>query len=111
MNHLFGGYIEEPVEFVNIYVTKNSGDARYLERWLIYELNPELNRSKPISFDGRIKTVQIEDDVYFLMAEKRSEILKKYGVNITIAQMIFYLVKNGIDHTEELLFRIPRDDI
>lgn len=109
MTHSLGGYIEEPIEFINIYIAKNGGDARCLERWLIYELDPELNRSKPISFDGKIKTVQIEDDVYFLMAEKRSEIFKKYGVNITIPQMIIYLVKNGIDHTEELLFRIPHD--
>ncbi len=61
-----------------------------------------LNRQKPrIVYRKTAKTVQIEDDVYFLIMDKQRDILQKYGVNITISQIIDALLKNYIYKIEE----------
>jgi hypothetical protein len=97
--HRFGA---EGSSSVDIYTTKNKSDAYLLEQYLIRELNPGLNRQKPRIFSRKTaKTVQIEDDVYFLIMDKQRDILKKYGVNITMSQIIDTLLKNYIYKIEE----------
>ncbi len=90
---------------VSIYMTKNESEARILERWLLCELNPELNISKPVSFNGGIKTVPIDDDTYYTLIEMQQKIRKEYGVNVTISQMISTIVRDvfGNMTTEEFI--------
>lgn len=55
-----------------------------------------------LSFNEKTKTVQIDDDVYFLILDKQREILKKYRTNITIFRIVDILLTNYIDKIEEL---------
>ncbi len=97
--HRFGA---EGSSSVDIYTTKNKSDAYLLEQYLMRELNPGLNRQKPRIFSRKTaKTVPIEDDVYFLIMGKQRDILEKYGVNITVSQIIDTLLKNYICKIEE----------
>lgn len=97
--HRFGA---EGSSSVDMYTTKNKSDAYLLEQYLIRELNPGLNRQKSKIFSRKTaKTVPIEDDVYFLIMGKQRDILEKYGVNITVSQIIDTLLKNYICKIEE----------
>lgn len=96
--------IEESIRSISIYLTGNKSDANLLERYIICELNPEINTKKPMSFslNKKMKTVQIEDNVYFSIVDKRREILKKYRTNVTIFQIVDALLKNYVDKIEKL---------
>lgn len=105
------GYIEDHIRIVNIYITKTEIDARSLEQWFIYKLNPELNIRKPTS-DGikriipgikiserrkiRLNVDNIDSDVIGLIHEYKCE----YSC-ATIGEALNLLVKIAMEVADD----------
>ncbi len=96
-----GKHIKEPIISISVYLTNDERGARILEHWFMLELDPELNWRKPHKY--KMWNVQLDDDIYDIIIEKKLEIRKKYGVYLTVAQIISVCIKNGIRETEKLL--------
>lgn len=86
----------DDVASLGAYLTENEKDARILERWFLFSSKPELNTHKPASL-GRMRTVQIPDDVHLLIGKKRIEIIQKYGVYLTISEIVEFCIQFAID--------------
>lgn len=80
-------YVEDPINTISIYMTKNESEARLLEQWFIYKFNPELNARKPtqdgikrmipkanicIECKARINIDNIDPKVIGLIAEDKA---------------------------------------
>lgn len=96
-----GKHIKEPITSISVYLTDDERGARLLEHWFMLELDPELNYRKPNKY--KMWTVQLDDDIYKVIIDKKLEICKKYGIHLTIAQIISVCMKNGIEEIEKLL--------
>lgn len=99
-----GKYIKEAIMSIGVYLTENYKDARVLERWLIYGLDPELNLLKPLTLGGT-KTVQLGRDVVDIIAKKQSYINKKYGIHVPTHKIVDIILKKTISNitTKEFL--------
>lgn len=92
---------DEQIITVDIYLTEDESDARDLEHWFLYMLRPELNTLKPITL-GNTKTVQVSEDIHISIRKKRVDIIERYGVYLTISEMVAVGMRNIIDKMEEL---------
>lgn len=87
---------EEQIINVNVYLTDDETDARNLERYLLYKFRPELNAHKPLTL-GKTKTVQIPDGIHLRICKKRIEIIEKYGIYLTISEIVEMVLRRAID--------------
>lgn len=90
------------IKNVGIYVCIDELQARNLERFLIGEINPELNCK--YRTDGSItKAVNISEDIYALITRKRENIYEKYDRRYDIKDITDAAIIAGIEKVEEEL--------
>lgn len=90
------------VDTIDVFLTEGDVWALHLERRLIHELNPELNRGCGISRHIPKKRMVLPGKIYSILEKKQIELCAKYGKMIQISDIANAAILRGIDNIEKV---------
>lgn len=90
------------VDTIDVFLTEDVLWALHLERYLIHELNPELNYGCGISRHIPTKRMVLPRNIYAILENKQIELHTKYGKMIQISDIANAAILRGIDSIEKI---------
>lgn len=73
-------------------MTENINDARILELWFIHQLNPKLNKKRPIK-KKRTKTIIVDNNLHKDIKMVQFILYDKYDMKLNLSEIIYYTIK------------------
>lgn len=101
-NHVRNSNPECKIKSVRIYITENTFDSRLLEKVLIKELKPEINK-RDLFISKETCTIKIPNETYKIVKKLQASLYKEYDIKLTIGEIIQNFIKKHKESTENLV--------